>query len=246
MVFDVGRICVKTAGRDAGGYCVIVKKLDKDYVLVTGPKIATGVRRRKCNLVHLEPLPEKIKLIPEATDKAVLDAYKKEKVYEKLKIKPVTADDLKKAEAMKKEKEAKRAELEKKRAEEEKRAEEARKKEEEKKAKEAERTEKEKTAKLKKEEDKTKAKGTERAEKDKTAKAAKKTEAPKEGGPAELTEKEKKELEEFKKSEEAAKAEPKKPAKTGLKDGLKGMLQKGTKDEAAKKTNLAKKKAGKK
>jgi len=43
-----GRICVKTAGRDAGLKCVIVDVLDDKFVLIDGE-----TRRRKCNILHL-------------------------------------------------------------------------------------------------------------------------------------------------------------------------------------------------
>ncbi|MFQ6050394.1 MAG: 50S ribosomal protein L14e [Candidatus Hydrothermarchaeota archaeon] len=52
---EVGRICIKTAGREARKPCVIVDIIDKNFVLVTGPKEISGVRRRKCNVKHLEP-----------------------------------------------------------------------------------------------------------------------------------------------------------------------------------------------
>ena len=47
--------CVKIAGRDAGGRAVIVDVLDDNFVLIDG-----GVRRRKCNIIHLEPSDKKI------------------------------------------------------------------------------------------------------------------------------------------------------------------------------------------
>lgn len=47
----VGQTCMKIAGRDAGSYCVIVEKLDNNFVLIDG-----NTRRRKCNLKHLEIL----------------------------------------------------------------------------------------------------------------------------------------------------------------------------------------------
>ncbi len=58
MIFEPGRVCVKTAGREAGKYCVVLEVVDKNFVIVQGPK----VRKRKCNIAHLEPLPEKIEL----------------------------------------------------------------------------------------------------------------------------------------------------------------------------------------
>ncbi len=48
---QVGRLCVKIAGRDAGKKCVIVDVLDNNFVLIDGE-----TRRRKCNVQHLEPL----------------------------------------------------------------------------------------------------------------------------------------------------------------------------------------------
>ena len=52
---EVGRICVKATGREAGKRCVIVDLADKSFVLVTGPKSVTGVRRRRANIDHIEP-----------------------------------------------------------------------------------------------------------------------------------------------------------------------------------------------
>ncbi len=123
MVFDVGRVCVKTAGRDAGGYCVIVNKVDNDHVLVTGPKPLTGVRRRKVNLSHLEPIQEKVKVKADASDKDVLDAYKTADLYKKFGLKPLTAEQLKKWEEQKAEKEKKKAESKKRQEEEKKKLE---------------------------------------------------------------------------------------------------------------------------
>jgi len=46
---EVGSVCVKIAGRDAGLACVIVEKIDSIYVMIDGQ-----TRRRKCNIAHLE------------------------------------------------------------------------------------------------------------------------------------------------------------------------------------------------
>lgn len=54
-MLNIGRLCIKTAGRDAGHIAVIVDVIDKNYVLVDG-----NVRRRKCNIQHIEPLPQSI------------------------------------------------------------------------------------------------------------------------------------------------------------------------------------------
>lgn len=89
---EVGRICVKTNGREAGRKCVIVEIIDKNFVLITGPKDVTGVRRRRCNIKHLEPTPEKIEISRGASDeevkKALEEAGKLEELKEKVKITP--------------------------------------------------------------------------------------------------------------------------------------------------------------
>lgn len=76
-IFDVGRVCVKIAGREAGRKCVIVEIIDDNFVLVTGPKTLTGVKRRRVNIKHLEPLPYKIDVPKGAGDEAVLQAIEK-------------------------------------------------------------------------------------------------------------------------------------------------------------------------
>jgi len=70
-LIEVGRICIKTRGREAGRRCIIVDIIDKNFVLVTGPKDVTGVRRRKANIDHLRPLDEKIDIRPGASDEEV-------------------------------------------------------------------------------------------------------------------------------------------------------------------------------
>lgn len=58
MILDVGRVCRKVQGRDAGAYCVVVNRLDKNFILVEGKK----VRSKKVNATHLEPLPVRLNL----------------------------------------------------------------------------------------------------------------------------------------------------------------------------------------
>ncbi len=69
-LFEVGRVCVKIAGRDAGERCVIVEVLDAHTVLVDG-----ATRRRKCNVKHLEPLAETLDVKKGATHDAVAKAF---------------------------------------------------------------------------------------------------------------------------------------------------------------------------
>lgn len=51
---EIGRICIKTHGRESGKECVIVDMIDKSFVLITGPQSVSGVKRRRVNLSHLE------------------------------------------------------------------------------------------------------------------------------------------------------------------------------------------------
>ncbi|WP_457614590.1 50S ribosomal protein L14e [Methanopyrus sp.] len=73
---EVGRICVKTAGREAGRYCIVVDIVDENFVIITGPKDVTGVKRRRCNIKHLEPTPEKVDIERGASDEEVKEALK--------------------------------------------------------------------------------------------------------------------------------------------------------------------------
>ena len=70
-LFEVGRMCVKLAGRDAGRKCVVVEQLDETYVLVDG-----ATRRKKVNIKHLEPLTETIDLNSGASHDEVRAAFK--------------------------------------------------------------------------------------------------------------------------------------------------------------------------
>jgi len=68
---EVGRICVKQAGRENGKKCVVIDVMDKSFVLVTGPKKITGVKRRRVNINHVMPLEDKIEVKRGASDDEV-------------------------------------------------------------------------------------------------------------------------------------------------------------------------------
>ena len=72
---EVGKLCVKIAGRDAGKKCVIVEVIDNTYVLIDG-----GTRRRKCNKMHLEPLDQKLDIKKGASHSEVTKAFEKLKI----------------------------------------------------------------------------------------------------------------------------------------------------------------------
>ncbi len=73
-VIEIGRICVKLYGREAGRKCVIVDIIDENFVLITGPKQLTGVKRRRANIDHIEVLDKKIDIPKGASDEQVLEA----------------------------------------------------------------------------------------------------------------------------------------------------------------------------
>ena len=71
-MIEVGRLCLKTAGRDSGGKCVVVDVIDDKYVLIDGE-----TRRRKCNVAHLEPLNEVVEISKGASHEDVKSEFKK-------------------------------------------------------------------------------------------------------------------------------------------------------------------------
>jgi large subunit ribosomal protein L14e len=61
-IYNVGRVCIKLAGRDAGMKCVVVNVVDETFVLVDGE-----TRRRKVNIRHLEPMDQTVDVADNAT-----------------------------------------------------------------------------------------------------------------------------------------------------------------------------------
>ena len=82
-LYKTGRVCVKTMGREAGSLCVIVEKKEGNYVVITGPKHISGVRRRSCNIQHLEPLDTVLRISSGADDTAVEKAIESAGLTEK-------------------------------------------------------------------------------------------------------------------------------------------------------------------
>jgi large subunit ribosomal protein L14e len=71
---EVGRICVKIAGREAGKKCIIVDVIDKNFLLITGPKKVTGVKRRRVNINHVEPTERKVNIGRGESDEEIMKA----------------------------------------------------------------------------------------------------------------------------------------------------------------------------
>ncbi len=68
---EVGRICVKQVGREVCKKCVVIDVMDKSFVLITGPKKLTGIKRRRVNINHVMPLEDKIDVKRGASDDEV-------------------------------------------------------------------------------------------------------------------------------------------------------------------------------
>lgn len=71
----IGRMCLKLTGREAGKIAVIVDILDKNFVLIDG-----NVKRRRCNISHLELTEKKLDIKKGASTSAVYEAMKKENI----------------------------------------------------------------------------------------------------------------------------------------------------------------------
>jgi large subunit ribosomal protein L14e len=70
-MIEIGRLVVKIAGRDAGKKAVIIAILDDKFVLLDGE-----TRRRKCNILHVEPLDQKADIKKNASHDEVSKALK--------------------------------------------------------------------------------------------------------------------------------------------------------------------------
>ncbi len=79
-VYDIGRLCVKTLGREAGYHCVIVDIIDKNYLLIDGLK----VRRRRVNFNHIEPIAEILEIKKGASHEEIETAIKKANLEKKM------------------------------------------------------------------------------------------------------------------------------------------------------------------
>jgi large subunit ribosomal protein L14e len=75
---DIGRICVKLSGREAGKKCIVVDVVDKNFVLITGPKQLNGLKRRRVNVNHIEPTERKVSLRRGDTDEALMKVLDQE------------------------------------------------------------------------------------------------------------------------------------------------------------------------
>jgi len=98
-MMDIGRVAIKVAGRNSRETVVIVDKIDENFVIIDG-----NVKRKRCNVRHLEPLANVLNIKKGASTKEVHEAMKKEGFAVKIKKKTETS----KAEAQQKKKNVKR------------------------------------------------------------------------------------------------------------------------------------------
>ena len=92
MVIEVGRVCVKLRGREAGRRCVVVDIIDENFVIVDG-----DVKRRRVNIKHLEPLPQKLDIKAGASTEEVIKAMLQNEIpvsYWKLKRDNLLSQDI--------------------------------------------------------------------------------------------------------------------------------------------------------
>jgi len=71
-MIEIGRVCVKLAGRDAKKRCVIVDIIDDKTVIIDGE-----TRRKKVNIKHIEPTKTKITIKKGASRADVVKEFKK-------------------------------------------------------------------------------------------------------------------------------------------------------------------------
>ncbi len=68
----IGQLAVKIAGKDGGKTVVIVDSVDYNFVIIDG-----DIKRKRCNIAHLEPLNKEIKLKKGAEHTDVVEAFKR-------------------------------------------------------------------------------------------------------------------------------------------------------------------------
>lgn len=73
MLVDIGRVCIKTMGHEAQQACVVVDAGEKNFVVVAGPR----VKKRRCNIQHLEILPHTVNIKKGASEAEAAEALLK-------------------------------------------------------------------------------------------------------------------------------------------------------------------------
>ncbi len=103
---EIGRICIKTKGREAGKKAVIVDLVNDKFVLIDG-----NVKRRKCNLNHVKLLPEKINIEKGMSTADIKKIFDEKGILEKIEISVKEKRPRKKGEKPRKERPRKKKEV---------------------------------------------------------------------------------------------------------------------------------------
>lgn len=69
MLMEIGRVCTKIAGRESGQIAVVIDNVNSSFVMIDG-----YVRRKRCNINHLDPSPLVIKISKNASTEIVRKA----------------------------------------------------------------------------------------------------------------------------------------------------------------------------
>ena len=69
---DVGTVCIKTKGREAGSMVVVLSKAKDGKVLIDGPK----VKRKQCNVLHLFPTGKTARVKEDESHETAIKALK--------------------------------------------------------------------------------------------------------------------------------------------------------------------------
>jgi large subunit ribosomal protein L14e len=70
---EIGQVCVKTKGREAGNKVVVLSSEKNGRVLIDG----ANVKRKECNILHLFPLKEKVSVKADAKHEEIVKALEK-------------------------------------------------------------------------------------------------------------------------------------------------------------------------
>ena len=68
----IGNLCVKLTGKEAGRYCVIVDNSKENIITIDG-----NLKRRNCNISHLEITNKKLEIKKGDSTEKVREAMKK-------------------------------------------------------------------------------------------------------------------------------------------------------------------------
>lgn len=78
MLMEIGRVCTKIAGRESGQVAVVIDNINSNFVMVDG-----YVRRKRCNINHLDPTQLVIKIPKNASTEEVRKALTNSNIKQK-------------------------------------------------------------------------------------------------------------------------------------------------------------------